>query len=233
MASQISSNAAAAALGLSPIRVRELITAGELRATKVGGRWFVDRDAIDALIRRPRPTGRPLDPETAWALLALAEGRPTPPLTPPQLSRLRRRLRERPDLDVVSAATRRRCRVELMRAHPGVIEDLRADARVVLTGAAAPSQDLVELSAIELYVRAADAERLRAEFRMRSANSGDANVALFVPATPWWPFGADRVAWPAVVALDLFESWEPRSVRAARRLWERTLDSARWEPTSG
>lgn len=225
----VTTAAAAAELGLSAARVRELITAGDLQATKVGNRWFVSRDDMSAFAEQDRPVGRPHSPTTAWALLALAVGRATPPVDPAQRSRLRSRLRSHPGIASVAAATRRRGQKLLVRAHPGVLEEVRSDSRVVLTGASAPGHDVVDVGAVELYIASRDLHEFLDEYRIRPADRGSANVTVAVPPDVWWPFNGERVAWPSVVAVDLFDSGEPRSARAARQLWARLLAEARWE----
>lgn len=48
---------AAAALGVSAVRVRQLIAAGRLRAERLGRDWLIDEAALEAVrVRRP---GRP------------------------------------------------------------------------------------------------------------------------------------------------------------------------------
>ena len=66
----------AASWGVSPRRVRQLIDAGSLPATRVAGRWLVEETAVEAA--RERWAGRPLSWRSAWAvvLASLEHARP-------------------------------------------------------------------------------------------------------------------------------------------------------------
>lgn len=55
---------AAAHLGVSEVRVRQRIEDGSLVAEKVGGRWLLDLNSIDAAARPAR--GRPVSPLSVW-----------------------------------------------------------------------------------------------------------------------------------------------------------------------
>lgn len=57
----------AASWGVSPRRVRQLIDAGSLPATRVAGRWLVEESAVEAA--RERWAGRPLSWRSAWAVV--------------------------------------------------------------------------------------------------------------------------------------------------------------------
>ena len=69
----IGTTAAAAALGVSPRRVLQLITEGTLAAQQVAGVWIIDERSLDAA-RQRRPPGRPWSASAAWAVIALAVG---------------------------------------------------------------------------------------------------------------------------------------------------------------
>lgn len=58
---------AAAALGVTPRRVRQLVDAGTLKAVRVGSRWLVDDANVEAA--RTRWPLRPLSERSAWALI--------------------------------------------------------------------------------------------------------------------------------------------------------------------
>lgn len=53
----LTTNQAAAQLGVSPQRVRQYIEAGRIQARKFGRDWIVDSASVDAF--RPRPPGNP------------------------------------------------------------------------------------------------------------------------------------------------------------------------------
>ena len=52
---------AAAQLGITPRRVRALITIGRLKAKKIGRDWLIDSRQLDAFT--PLPPGRPTSKE--------------------------------------------------------------------------------------------------------------------------------------------------------------------------
>jgi hypothetical protein len=96
------------------------------------------------------------------------------------------------------------------------------DYRVVLSGvsaAAAHGAGLTALGVLEAYVRAGDLAALIHEYALAGPSPGVAvNVLLRVPA-PRWPFAeGERIAGRAVVAVDLIDAGDERSVRAGRRL---------------
>lgn len=65
--------AVAARLGVDESRVRQRIAAGSLRAEKIGGRWLLDE--ADLVGVNERRGGRPLSPDSAWALIGAAAAR--------------------------------------------------------------------------------------------------------------------------------------------------------------
>lgn len=81
---------AASHLGLSDVRVRQLIKSGALDADRVGGRWVIGDDALKAY--RVGPAHRPWEPAFAWGFLWLLVGRSAPWLTDKQRERVGRRL---------------------------------------------------------------------------------------------------------------------------------------------
>ncbi|WP_217921774.1 helix-turn-helix domain-containing protein [Miltoncostaea oceani] len=203
---------AAEALGISPRRVRALAEAGELPARRVGRAWVIDLDRRQP----PRPPGRRLSARSAWAVLGLGhEG----------LSRSeRQRARERQGrlADLPPAALARRAEAHHVVAHPAALRRLADDPRIVLGGVSAAAHhgaDVIALDRVEGYIRAADLDDVRREYALGPPADGDsANVVLRVPA-PVWPFPeGERYAPRLVVAADLRDAGDERSVRAAHGL---------------
>lgn len=93
MADAITTQQAAKRLGVHSSRVRALIAAGTLTATRVGNRWLVDADSLDrqADLVAAGATGRSFAPRTAWAAAALCDGLPNG-LTAAERHRLQNRL---------------------------------------------------------------------------------------------------------------------------------------------
>jgi hypothetical protein len=103
---------------------------------------------------------------------------------------------------------------------------LAGDPRLVLGGVSAASHhraDLVTLGAVEGYVRAEDLKGLVRDFALASPSSDvQPNVVLRVPMSGW-PFDeGQRIASRAVVAADLIDAGDERSVRAGRGLLARS-----------
>lgn len=115
-----------------------------------------------------------------------------------------------------------RAEVHPFVVHRGMQDRLSSDPRLVLGGVSAASHhraDLVALGAVEGYVRVGDLKGLVREFALASPSSDvPANVVLRVPVSGW-PFDeGQRIASRAVVAMDLIDAGDERSIKAGRRL---------------
>lgn len=199
---------AAEALGVSPRRVRALAEAGEIPARRVGRAWAIDLDPR----LPPRLPGRRLSARSAWGVLGLGhEG----------LSRSeRRRARERQERlpDLPPQALARRADVHRLVAHPAALRRLEDDPRIVLGGVSAAAHhgaDVIAVDRVEGYVRTEDLDDVRTAYALRPPGDDEgANVVLRVPA-PAWPFSEGEPYAPRlVVAADLREAGDDRSVRA-------------------
>lgn len=110
-----------------------------------------------------------------------------------------------------------------LRAHPGVLDTLSGDARVVVGGVRAASvhgADLIGLSGVELYALREDAAALIGEYALQPSQD-DVNVILRVAFR--LPASIGRMASPAVAAVDLLDAGDEPSVRAARQLLRRMV----------
>lgn len=212
---------AARLLGVSPARVRELVNGGMLRAYRHGRELLVDRESLDRRLRVVRPrAGRPLSPRMAWAMLWVASGLRPGWVSPPELTRARRYARR--DLWQWPGLLARRSDVHYVRMLPGPLRRLVGEADVVRGGVSAANAHGSELMAAEseaeLYLPDAHFQRLRKENRLK-LDADVSNVVLRVPRFPMSALGLDGGVMPrAVVAVDLFDSGEPRSMRAAHQL---------------
>lgn len=65
---------AAEELGVSSRRVRSLVESAQLAGRQVGGRWLIEREAVESRKRQQHPSGRPLSPSSAWHILAALSG---------------------------------------------------------------------------------------------------------------------------------------------------------------
>jgi excisionase family DNA binding protein len=207
---------AAAALGVSPQRVRALIGSGSLRARRVGGRWLVDGDAVERRRLGGRLRARPYSSRNAWGLFAIAGGERPSGIDPAAASRLCSRLAARGLANLAPLLARRARRIAL-RVHPGELNRLLDDPALVRSGAAAAADlrlGLIAPDAAEGYVAAADFDGLVARHALRP--SAEPNVVLRI-VDGSWPFSPGaRVAPLAVVAVDLLEDDDPRAQAAGR-----------------
>ncbi len=218
----ISSAEAAERLGLTPGRVRELIGSGAVRAHRVGHRFLVSRDDVDARASREPAVGRRFSARRAWAIIMLASGIVPAGLEPVTLSKLRRVVRER-DLWSIRPRLASRAERRELRAHSSDLARLEAEPDVVRTGArhaAAAGFDLIAPDApVELYVDAHTAKRLASRYRLQASDRP--NVVLHVVPDEVRAWLRGPVAPRPAVALDLADDRDPRSQDVARAFLER------------
>ena len=213
---------AARALGVSDRRIRALIRAGALAAQHVGRPWLVSRADVEQRARHRGRPGRPLGERNAWALVARLSGSEWPELSPWDRSRLKQRLARRSLLSL-AGELRDRAEPHLFRGDERVLERLRDDSDIVLSGvnaAAAYGVDIRAPGVVEAYV---DRDRLRDlvyRYALRPAEIADANVVFRAVDKPV-PRARQGMAPVAAVALDLLESPDDRSRRAGRELARR------------
>ena len=217
---EVSVRDAAQRLSVSPQRVRALAATGRIPARKLGRDWAIGIDQVGLQDFGRRGRGRPLSARSCWAILDLLAGK-----QPQGLSRSER-LRARARLESLahSAPGDLSARAEVGRyvVHRGLIERVASDPRIVLGGISAALHyraDLVALDEVEGYVRADDLGSLVGDYALMPPSAdARANVLLRV-SVPRWPFEESvRIASRGVVAVDLIDAGDERSVRAGRRL---------------
>ncbi len=224
----------AARTGLSERRVRALIAAGAMPATKVGARYLLDDRDVDAFVTHDRPAHvRAFAPRVAWAAASLLDGVSPVWLGADERSRLRARLASADGSPGVWRAWTARLASTrtTLRASAGQVEALLVDADVVRSGRSASNlvtDPLVGPVGAQVWVRTGeDVERLRSSLGLLRSASG--NVTVSVPSVAGLPaLGADGVnAFRLVVATDLLAQGEAREGAAGRALLEALVDSAR------
>jgi excisionase family DNA binding protein len=219
MNEQIAVPEAASILGLSPGRVRALVARGQLSALKLGGRWLVERAAVEARKRQEVSDGRPFAQHNAWALLLLASDESVEGIDPSVRSRLRRALRLE-GLEKLGPRLFRRAEIRFLDAHPGEVAYVLEDSKLVRSGASAAAEyglDLVSGQEVDGYLRAGALERFASSHALSPAGP-TGNVRLRLVPNESWRFLAGRPIAPlAAVALDLSEDPDPRSARAGRK----------------
>ncbi len=209
---------AAVQLEVSPRRVRKMLADGVISGDRVGRAWLIDSNELSHFQRSRPQVGRPWSPSSAWAVLALAEGR-DPDLSAVERSRARKRLAQ--GLDQVAGRLVARAELRRFYAHPSVLDRLGDVPVIVRSGVSAASEhgaDLLVQDGFEGYVRASDLDELVAKFGLDN-NAARPNVALRAVDAAVWPFDDGQVAaGRVVVAVDLLESDDPRSRRAGKEL---------------
>ena len=212
--------AAAAELGVSPRRVRQMLADGTLTGQRISGVWALDRHSVDVSKQARRPPHRPWTAASAWAVLALAAGE-EPAGTATTRSRARQRYAR--GLAELQDHLRARCHVRRLYAHPSTIPQIAALPGVVRTAASAAADHdlpLVGHGPLDVYVRSSEAERLLAHVPMEGG-AATFNVCLRIVHDDCWPFpDGNSVAPLPVVAVDLADSLNARE----RRLGAELLD---------
>ena len=179
-------------LGVHPSRVRALISAGRLTATRAGDQWLVDADSVDrhADLIGAGATGRPFAPRTAWAAAALCDGL-RDGLTSAERYRLRNRLAHAGDTSAVCETVQRwlsqRAKA-LHRYRIGArdVAALLAAEGVLPTGISAADGYGVGLAsggAADAYVSAETAHRLIADFYLIDSAQGNLTLRVLDTAT--------------------------------------------------
>ena len=213
--------AAAAELGVSPRRVRQMLAGGALAGQRVGGVWVVDEPAVRVAERVRRPAHRPWTAAAAWAVLALACGE-EPAGSPAARSRARERYaRGVPEL---LDQLRERAAFRWFYAHPAAVPRITERDGVVRTAAsAAPDHDLALGGGgpLDAYVRAGELAALLEEVPMEEG-ADPHNVRLRTVPDACWPFTPGAAAAPLpIVAVDLAESPNARERRLGAELLAR------------
>ena len=209
---------AAAELGVSSRRVRQMLAGGLLDGEKVGRVWMIDSDDLRRIGRSRPKVGRPWSAGSGWAVLALADGRGAD-LSPVERSRAKKRLALGLEkiVDRLAARADRRS----FYVHPGVLAQLAESSSVVRSGVSAAvdvGADMVAQGEFEGYVSERHIVELVRSFAM-DEHAARPNVVLREVDDLAWPFEpGQKVASRSVVAVDLLESDDPRSRRAGMSL---------------
>lgn len=224
MGRQISVSEAAERLGVTPHRVRQRIEDGSLPAQRVGNRWGIDEADLLPLLDGSR-VGRPLSERSAWAILDYAG---SPPQALGALALLapseRRRTAERwssmtahaGDPGAMAGVVRQlrqmlanRAERQVFRASTRDLPDLRADARLVLSGLSDPRAEIAAGDIVEGYVSRADLGHIIRDYLLTEAlgeaSRQQANVVLHASIRP-----VPRPAPLLLIAADLADHRTPR-----------------------
>ncbi|RZV43613.1 MAG: DNA-binding protein [Acidimicrobiales bacterium] len=209
---------AAEKLCVSDRRVRQMLADGLLDGERIGRAWMIDAGDLRRVSRSRPKVGRPWNAASAWAVLALAEGKASA-LPPVERSRAKERFALGLDkiVDRLAARADRRS----FYVHPSVLAHLEESSKVVRGGVSAAADvgaDILARGEFEGYVSGRHIAELVSAFGM-DEQAARPNVVLRVVDDSVWPFGSgQKVASRSVVAVDLLESADPRSRRAGMNL---------------
>jgi excisionase family DNA binding protein len=208
---------AAERLGVAPQRVRALIRAGRLPASRLGRAWVVE--PIDPNWESsPRRPGRPLRAANAWALLAVLSGSSPDWVDRAVRSRLRKRARDRRWVEAALRFSEPRSVVHKWRVLEPDLRRVSEEFPLLRSGLSAgdPRLDVVPVNdGIDAYV----SEQVLSEIdaRFHPLKSGDSpNLVLRVPSQEW-VLRQDRAP-VFVLAADLLDDADPRVSRAAHQV---------------
>jgi hypothetical protein len=232
---------AAETLGVTPVRVRQLVAQGELPALRASGVLLLDADAVLRRAAADVRTGRPVSTARIWRMAVLIEqGRVAAPAAArhvdahdgaPQARLLSdaRRLAAEEVAQVAWRLRRRSAPALLLAAHPSTIERMLTDRRLLLTGphaARAHGGDLVPDGPLDAYVDATDIADVVAHHALLEAD-GPADVRLRAVPSLTAMLGPEprtdrrvrRMAPRLLVAVDLVEHGDARAASAGAALW--------------
>jgi excisionase family DNA binding protein len=210
---------AAKRLSVTQNRVRSLVAAGDLPASSVGMNLLIPGDAVEGRLSRGQGRGRRLTTGNAWAALYLAAGLPVAWLDRRERWRIRHYLEHHRLVDIRPQLVARG-RPRAFRAHPAMLERLRSDSALMLTGTTGASELRLGLiggtDRVEAYVAASDLDMLVGRYYLRA--SREPNVLLRVMEAPGVPEPRPHVAPRSAVALDLLDDPDPRAQQVGREI---------------
>ena len=202
---------AAHMLGVSPMRVRQLIADQRIDARLVAGRWLVDVASLPGSPNR----GRPMSQRIAWALIYASANQRPDWIRHDEAHRLRAQ-RDRLDHDGAPELLARSwlaSRGERHALSAPVPSDMRSDPRLVLSGLSDPRAGISAGDYLEAYVKDDALDDVRADHLLVPAPGARANVILH--ASPVLP--PDPVPL-LLLAADLADHDSPRELARARAI---------------
>jgi len=225
---------AAHRLQVSDRRIRYLVEAGLLRASKASHGWIIDADSLDELATRERPAHtRAFSRRIAWAAAALADGAGASWLSSSERSRLATRMNTVVDVDVwrarlnnLAAST---VRVRVGRAHR---EALLGDAAVYVSDARAVSADaerLIEPTVAHLWVAGQEQlQQLVDRHALLTSSQGDVVLHLAEVDGLTRLGNDDRQVYRMVAATDLLSMDDARSRSVGGGLIAQAISERQW-----
>lgn len=213
---------AADRIGVSVRHVQRLVTGGDLVAI---GHDRVDAESVAQwLAQRQGSRLRAWEEPTAWAAVALLEGRPAPWLGQSQRSRLRSTLASATGAELAARA-RNRATVHRYAAHPRALDRL---ARAVIGSGATEGIGGLSPAANRLdgYVDDSAVARLVVQYRLETDPGGSVTLrATGMPADVVTELATGRRH--VLAGLDLAGSTDTRERSAGHRLLDRAVERLR------
>ena len=228
MRGSVTTKEAAQQLGVAQNRVRALISAGTLRAERMGAQWLVDSDSLarHTELMKAGATTRSLSTRVAWSAAALCDGAGDN-LSAAERYRLRKRLARRREGDTVALVrrwlSRRADEVVRYRIGSEDIAELLATDGVVATGVSAIERYGLAMAtggSADAYVGADTRDRLVEDFYLIESVEG--NLALRIVSTDMLR-GTGAVAHRLIVGVDLAEDNDVRTCAVGRELIDAAL----------
>ncbi len=184
---------AAERLKVSAKAIQKLIERGNLNAEQIGNRWVLHIDEVNRSQRVRSKPGRPLTQAAAWEAIRTAE------ISSDSDAR-----------DVFRRWVRPRAMHVNAYAHPSILDDLRNDSDIVLSGRDAADELNIPAGAtpgqIQIYLMSSQYNDLIAR-REVQVPAVRANLYMHVVNDDQWPFAAHQRYTDAIVTwLDLADS---------------------------
>ncbi len=221
---------AAKRLGRSPQQVRIMMARRDLQGQRVGRSWVVDERSVAQAASRERFRGRPFSPARAWGALAILSGDHPAWLSSAARYQVREvilspRMENRSRWASLLAGAWSR---QEMSCHPGVLNRLLKDPRVVEVGVAAASRhglDLLAGAAVpEVVVDGENVSSIVSDYMLEDAESQE-DVAVVVHVPRWegahLQIQRNHRLQRLLVALSLLRSEDPRARKAGQDAFSR------------
>jgi len=196
---------AAKSLGVSEVQVGRLISQGDLIASRFGRSWMIDPRSVNRYADLHPSRGRPLPPSRAWELLKSSS-----------VSSLE-------EARELAVHCRRRAERREVRVLLGLLDRVREDSRVVLSGVDAARHFGAAVSVmppLDFYIRRGDFQSFSKDFVVHQ-DFAEFNCVVRIVDVPMFvdtPMG-NHV--PLLVALvDLIAEGDYRSAKEAFRCLE-------------
>ena len=229
---ELTTRETAARLGVSQARVRALINSGGLTARRVGTLWLIDSVSVEHQrgLTTAGANSRAMSPRVAWAAADLADGGTAAWLSATERSRLRRRLSQSTEVDVVRRWMSRRANsIRRYKVGPKDLTALLTDRRVVRTGICAVESYRLGLGtggAADVYVSSENLGQLVRGYVLLPSSRG--NLTVRVDDGDLYRAAArtidGRLVVPRLIAgADLADDTDTRTRSAGRRLLTEVL----------